>query len=293
MSDVRCRALRSAMGSIWRPGTGCALCCSIRTSFTSQTASCVQRRTCARSTANVGSLSPLFPRTVPKWQPLTRPCLLAMCAGRRSCASARTGTKKPSTLSNALWVPIICGRDLSFPQREDPVHSRRSRDVCRVGADMQARHPLDYPTKDRVCRRLAAGDGLELFDRIPLDLDRDPLLGTVLSYDLIDALANRCIRLGSPHAPEIEALQPLYRALAPRGRSPHQTIRRPLNAGAVADPPVAFDTDRRLRSRQVAQLSLTSPALGTQIVRGRNAECRILERVCSQRKNLGAMESKE
>src|SRR5215831_13756182 len=50
--------------------TGCALCCSIRTSFTSQTASCAQRRTCARSTANVGSLSPLFPRTVPKWQPL-------------------------------------------------------------------------------------------------------------------------------------------------------------------------------------------------------------------------------
>src|SRR5262249_7620544 len=57
------------------------------------TASCAQRRTCARSTAHVGSVSPLFPRTVPKWQPLPRPCLLAMCAGRRSCASARTGTK--------------------------------------------------------------------------------------------------------------------------------------------------------------------------------------------------------
>src|SRR5262249_13927008 len=80
---------------------------------------------------------------------------------------------------------------------------------------MQARHLLDYSTKDRVCRRLAAGDGLELFDRIPLDLDRDPLLGTVLSDDFIDALCNRSIRLGPPHAPEIEALQPLYRALDP------------------------------------------------------------------------------
>src|SRR6516225_5733199 len=49
---------RPTMGSIWRPGTGCALCCSIRTSFTLQTASCARRRTCARSTANVGSLSP-------------------------------------------------------------------------------------------------------------------------------------------------------------------------------------------------------------------------------------------
>src|SRR5262249_22465998 len=47
------------------------------------------------------------------------------------------------------------------------------------------------------------------------------------------------------------------------------------NAGAVADTPVAFDTDRRLRSRQVAQMSLASPAPGTQIVRGRSAECSI------------------
>src|SRR5262249_29457244 len=56
---------------------------------------------------------------------------------------------------------------------------------------------------------------LELFDRIPLDLNRDPPLGTMLSDNLIHALANRSIRLGSPHAPEIEALQPLYRPLDP------------------------------------------------------------------------------
>ena len=37
----------------------------------------------------------------------------------------------------------------------------------------------------------------------------------MLSDDLIDALSNRSFRLGSPHAPEIEALQPLYRALDP------------------------------------------------------------------------------
>src|SRR5215831_11660972 len=37
---------RRTMGSIWRPGTGCAPCCSIRTSSTSPTASCARRRTC-------------------------------------------------------------------------------------------------------------------------------------------------------------------------------------------------------------------------------------------------------
>src|SRR5262249_40356342 len=51
----------------------------------------------------------------------------------------------------------------------------------------------------------------------PLDLDRDPLLGTMLGHDLIDALANRCVRLRPTHAPEIKALQPLYRALDPLG----------------------------------------------------------------------------
>jgi hypothetical protein len=46
---------------------------------------------------------------------------------------------------------------------------------------MQARHLVDDAAESRVCRRLAAGDGFELLDRIPLDLDRDPLLGTVLA----------------------------------------------------------------------------------------------------------------
>jgi hypothetical protein len=45
--------------------------------------------------------------------------------------------------------------------------------------------------------------------------DRDPLLGMMLSNDLIDALSNRSVRLGPPHAPEIKALQPLYRSLDP------------------------------------------------------------------------------
>jgi hypothetical protein len=52
---------------------------------------------------------------------------------------------------------------------------------------MPARHLVDEAAEGRVCRRLAAGDGLELLDGIPLDLDRDPLLGTVLGDDLIDA----------------------------------------------------------------------------------------------------------
>ena len=38
-------------------------------------------------------------------------------------------------------------------------------------------------------------------------------------------------------------------ARALRGRSPDQTIRRPPNAGAVANPSVALNNDRRLRSR--------------------------------------------
>ena len=80
---------------------------------------------------------------------------------------------------------------------------------------MQARQLVDDAAEGRVWRRLAAGDGLELLDRIPLDLDRDPLLGTVLGDELIDALADRSIRLGPPHALEIKALQPLYRALDP------------------------------------------------------------------------------
>src|SRR5262249_38979086 len=104
---------------------------------------------------------------------------------------------------------------------------------------MQARHLLDYPTKDRVYRRLAAGDGLELSDRIPLDLDRDPLLGTVLSYDLIDALANRCIRLGPPHAPEIEAFQPLYRALDPLWAAPT------ISSTCTPDPEQSFPDPSR------------------------------------------------
>jgi hypothetical protein len=45
---------------------------------------------------------------------------------------------------------------------------------------MQARHLEDDAAEGRICRWHAAGDGLELLDRIPFDLDRDPLLGTVL-----------------------------------------------------------------------------------------------------------------
>jgi hypothetical protein len=80
---------------------------------------------------------------------------------------------------------------------------------------MQTRHLVDDAAEGRVCRGLAAGDGLELLDRIPFDLDRDPLLGTVLGDDLIDTAANRSIRLRPPQALEIKALQPLYRALDP------------------------------------------------------------------------------
>jgi hypothetical protein len=63
---------------------------------------------------------------------------------------------------------------------------------------MQARQLVDDAAEGRVWRRLAAGDGLELLDCIPLDLDRDPLLGTVLGDDLIDALADRSIRFLGP-----------------------------------------------------------------------------------------------
>jgi hypothetical protein len=55
---------------------------------------------------------------------------------------------------------------------------------------MQTRHLVDDAAEGRISRRLVAGDGLELLDRIPLDLDRDPLLGTVLGDGLIDALAD-------------------------------------------------------------------------------------------------------
>src|SRR5262245_11388267 len=43
---------RPTLASISRRGTGCALCCSIRASSTSPTASCAQRRTYGRLTAN-------------------------------------------------------------------------------------------------------------------------------------------------------------------------------------------------------------------------------------------------
>ena len=74
---------------------------------------------------------------------------------------------------------------------------------------------LDDPAEGSFCRRLAAGDGFELLDRIPLDLNRDPLLGMMLSNDLSDALCNRSVGLGPPHAPDIKALQPLYRPFDP------------------------------------------------------------------------------
>src|SRR5215470_13079755 len=54
---------------------------------------------------------------------------------------------------------------------------------------------------------------MELLDRVPLDLNRDPLLGMVLSKDLIDALANRSVRLGTPHTSKVKRLQPLSRPL--------------------------------------------------------------------------------
>ena len=39
-------------------------------------------------------------------------CTPATCAGRRSCASAQIAMRRRSMSSNALWVPIICGRGL-------------------------------------------------------------------------------------------------------------------------------------------------------------------------------------
>jgi hypothetical protein len=57
-------------------------------SSTSPTASCAQRRTCERSTPNVGPLSPWFPRPVPKRGHLPTP---AMFAGRRFCGSGGPG----------------------------------------------------------------------------------------------------------------------------------------------------------------------------------------------------------
>src|ERR1700685_2258129 len=100
-------------------------------------------------------------------------------------------------------------------QREDPIHSRRLRNVFRYGADMQTRHVLDDAAEGRVCCRLAAGDGLETRACIPLTLTRDPLLGMVLSEYLIDPLSNRSLGLGPSHALEIKRLQPLSRPLDP------------------------------------------------------------------------------
>ena len=98
-------------------------------------------------------------------------------------------------------------------QREDPIHSHRLCNVFRVCGHMQPRHVLNSPAEGSLCRRFAAGDGLELLDGIPFDFNPDPLLGMMLSNDLIAALSNRSVRLRSPHAPEIKALQPLYGAL--------------------------------------------------------------------------------
>src|SRR5262249_8691724 len=75
-------------------------------------------------------------------------------------------------------------------QREDPIHSCRSRNVGRVSGHMQSRLLLDEAAEDGVWRRFAAGDGFEMLDRVPLDVYRDPLLGTVPSDDLIDSAAN-------------------------------------------------------------------------------------------------------
>src|ERR1700730_15143554 len=80
---------------------------------------------------------------------------------------------------------------------------------------MQAGNVFDDTAKGGLWRRLATCDGLELLDRVPLDVDRDPLLGTALSEDLIDSAADCSVGLGSAHAPKIKGLQPLYRPLNP------------------------------------------------------------------------------
>ena len=59
----RMTATRPTMASIWRRGTGCAPCCSIRASSTSPTASCAQRRTYARSIAERGFFVTVVPKT--------------------------------------------------------------------------------------------------------------------------------------------------------------------------------------------------------------------------------------
>src|SRR3981189_3784826 len=74
---------------------------------------------------------------------------------------------------------------------------------------------LNDAAEGRVSRRFTAGYGLEFLNRIPLDLNRDPLCGTLLGDDLIDTPCNRSVRLGPAHALEIKAIQPLYRALDP------------------------------------------------------------------------------
>src|SRR5215472_444330 len=98
-------------------------------------------------------------------------------------------------------------------QWEDAVHNLRARNAVRVGLHVQPRLFLHDAAEGRLCRRLAAGDGLEVLDFVPLDVDRDPLLGTVLSEDLVDALGNCSLGLGSTHALWIAGLQMLYRAI--------------------------------------------------------------------------------
>src|SRR5262249_1874417 len=101
-------------------------------------------------------------------------------------------------------------------QWEDAVHHLRASNAVRVGLDMQPRLFLDDAPEGGLCRRLAPGCGLEVLDFVPLDVDRDPLLGTVLGEDLIGALGNRSLGLGSTHALWIEGLQMLYRARSMR-----------------------------------------------------------------------------
>ena len=58
---------------------------------------------------------------------------------------------------------------------------------------MQPRLFLDDAAECGLSGRLAAGDGLDVLDRVPFDVYRDPLLGAVLGEDLIDTVANRSL----------------------------------------------------------------------------------------------------
>jgi transposase len=60
--------------------------------------------------AEHGFFVTVVPKTYSEVEALPRPCLQAMCAGRRSCASVRIGIKRPSTSSSVRWAPIICGK---------------------------------------------------------------------------------------------------------------------------------------------------------------------------------------